>query len=365
MRSINRHRPRILTAGYLTLDLIVRDQASRDFWRAVGGTCGNVSVFASELGCEVVILARVGEDQRGQRLIEKLAATTVDISHVERVQKLSTPGIVELVRSSPEGRHKFTRLCPICDTRLPKASVVSKRKAEDEVHNLAEFDAFFFDRATSATVRLAESAHRAGLLVLFEPSSTPRGIWAKRASEASDIVKFSVQPGLPVEKWLPGKSAATKFLVHTLGPQGARILGKTNEEWEEICKLPASEQPCIRDTAGAGDWLTAGLLTNLLQKPRPLSADSIKESVKYGQKLSAVSLAFDGPGGALAALGIGAVERMARGLQPMHLPSGEESCVSPGIGSASSSLLHCELCLTELPPSGVTEQGLSHCTKWH
>ena len=352
MRSKSRHRPRILTAGYLTLDLIVRDQATRDFWRSVGGTCGNVSVFASALGCEVVILARVGEDPRGQRLLEELAATTVDTSRVKRVPELPTPGIVELVRTTPEGRHRFTRLCPVCGTLLPKARVVSKRQAEDEVQSIRGFDAFFFDRATSATVHLAESARREGLLVFFEPSSIPRGIWAKRASEASDIVKISVQPGLSVEKWLPGEGASTKFIVHTLGPQGARILGKSSEGWEKLFELPASAQPCIRDTAGAGDWLTAGLLSSLLQTPRPLCTRSIRESVEFGQNLSAVSLAFDGPGGALAALGIRAVERMARGMHPMPVPSDGEGCVSPRISSASSLLHHCELCLTKLPVIG-------------
>ena len=238
MRPNDRQRPRILTAGYVTLDLIVRDQQARDFWQAVGGTCGNVSVFASALGCEVVILARLGEDRRGQRLLQELATNAVNVSRVERVPQLATPGLVELVRNTTRGTHRFTHRCPVCGTRLPRGTVVSKQQAEAEVESIDRYDAFFFDRATSATVRLVESAHSAGLLVVFEPSAIPRGIWAKRATEVSDIVKISVQPSPRIEKWLPSGDASTKFIVQTLGPQGARILGRSSERWEIFYELP-------------------------------------------------------------------------------------------------------------------------------
>lgn len=363
MRPNSEQRPRILTAGYLTLDLIVRDENSRDFWQAVGGTCGNVSVFASALGCEVVMLARLGQDRRGQRLLQELASTAVDISRVERAPKLASPGIVELVRNTPGRTHRFTHRCPVCGTRLPRATVVTKQQAEAEVESIDRFDAFFFDRATSATVHLAESARRAGLLVVYEPSSIPRGIWAKRATEVSDIVKLSAQPNPRVERWLPSGGASTSFIVHTLGPQGARILGRSSERWEVFYELPASAQPCIRDTAGAGDWLTAGLLSSMLQTPHSLSADSIRKSVEYGQRLSAVSLAFDGPGGALAALGARDVERMARGVLPMHVPFDGESYTSPKIGRDSPPVHYCELCLTDLPVSSLGRHGHSRNIK--
>lgn len=85
MPSRRNRSPRLLTAGYLTLDLIVRDVIARDFWHAAGGTCGNVSVFSSSLGAEVSILARVGDDRRGKNLVKILVQTGVDIVGVERV----------------------------------------------------------------------------------------------------------------------------------------------------------------------------------------------------------------------------------------------------------------------------------------
>ena len=340
-------QPRVLTAGYLTLDMIVRNADTRDYWHTAGGTCGNVSVFTSALGADVSILARVGEDQRGQRLLEGLTAAGVDISHIETVARLHTPGIVELVRSTPEGAHRFTFRCPVCGTKLPKAAVVSKRQAELEVKCIDKFDVFFFDRATSATVRLAEAAREAGLLVMFEPTSIPRTAWAGRAAELSDIVKVSLQSGYNSSKWRLTPGPSKQFIVETLGARGARFLSRSPHGWGSWQEVPAAAQSCIRDTAGAGDWLTAGLITSLPLQPDALDIDTMRASIGYGQRLSAISLAFDGPSGALTALGAPIIAQVARGTSPIQIP-----CL-PGRPERSQrsrspwTAHYCELCLTD------------------
>ena len=347
MSQRNVKRPRVLTAGYLTLDMIVRDVDTRDYWHTAGGTCGNVSVFASALGADVSILARVGEDLRGQRLLEGLTSAGVDISYIEPVSQLHTPGIVELVRNTPEGAHRFTFRCPVCGTKLPKAAVVSKKQAELEVKCIDKFDAFFFDRASSATVRLAEAAREAGLLVMFEPTSIPRTVWAERAAALSDIVKVSLQSGYNSEKWrlIPGPS--TQFIVETLGAQGARVRSRSPRGWGAWQEIPAVAQSCIRDTAGAGDWLTAGLITSLLLQPDALDIDTMRASIGYGQRLSAISLAFDGPSGALTALGAPNIAQVARGTSPIRIPCIPDSPECSQRSRTPWTAHYCELCLTD------------------
>ena len=352
-------RPRLLTSGYLTLDLIVRDLGARDYWDAAGGTCGNVSVFASALGADVSILARVGNDQRGKRLLGNLTDTGVDVTRVERVTRLRTPGIVEFIRSTREGAHRFAFRCPVCATQLPKAAVVSKRQAEMEVKCIGRFDAFFFDRATSATVRLAEAAREAGLLVMFEPTSTPRTAWAERAAALSNIVKVSQQPGNRMATWQPTRGASTQFIVETLGGRGARVRSRLRRGWGAWQKLPAAAQSCIRDTAGAGDWLTAGLITSLLPQPDALAIDTMRASIEYGQRLSAISLAFDGPNGALTALGAPTIKRVARSESPIQVPSLFGKSARPRRNSTPQPAHYCELCLTETAHLGGLEPGAS------
>ncbi len=106
------------------------------------------------------------------------------------------------------------------------------------------------------------------------------------------------------------------------------------------------EQPCARDAAGVGDWLTAGLLSRLLREPTDLATDTICTALEYGQRLSALSLPFDGPHGLLTALGTPAIRR-AMGNTGLGDMLSELPALPPmpeTLGSWSEDC--CELCLT-------------------
>ena len=317
------------------------------YWHSAGGTAGNVSVFASAMGIETTILSRIGRDRRGELLLRLLSDAGVDTSRTERVPHLRTPGIVELIRGTPDGAHRFTYTCPICQTRLPKDAVVSKRRADKEVTAIDRFDVLFFDRATPSTVRLAMAAREAGLLVVFEPPSLPRTSHAEYAASLSDILKVSLKPGQCPGQWRPAKGAHTRFIVETLGASGVQLTSRLGHGWGAEQKYPAIQQQAIRDTAGAGDWLTAGILYSLLLEGNTTDRGEIEEPVKYGQRLSALSLAFDGPQGALTALGGKTVIRMAETPGPLEV-SHEAGMPSTGCGDGPrKDTDHCSLCLSE------------------
>ena len=338
--------PRLLTAGYLTLDLIVRDLAARDYWQSAGGTCGNVSIFASALGLDVSLLARLGADQRGHRVLSDVTAGGINAAGVEQVPELATPGIVELIGGTPEGAHRFTHRCPACAIQLPKQAVVSHSTAKTQVKSIKQFDAFFFDRATSATLLLAAAAREAGLLVMFEPPNVPRTVTALRAAELSDIVKTSRRPGYRERDWELRPDAATRFMVETLGPKGVRVRHRSSTEWGEWQNMPPFPTAQIKDTAGAGDWMTAGLLTNLLPLKDEICIDPLLAAIEYGQRLSAISIAFDSPAGALTALGSSTIERIANGTALIQSPCDSQVRISTKAGCASKPSNCCELCLT-------------------
>lgn len=341
--------PRLLAAGYLTLDAIVKNLPAGNYWHAAGGTSGNVSIFASSLGLETTILARVGDDQRGTRLLQFLSNAGVDTSHIEKLSQVRTPGIVEVIRGTSDGAHKFTLMCPACLTRLPKEAVVSKRRAEAEIQSIDQFDALFFDRATPSTVRLAEAARETGLLVMFEPPSVPRTDNAECAAALSDIVKISLKPGQCPGQWRPAKESHTQFIVETLGAQGVRVRSRLAQGWSTPQECPAIPQQVIRDTAGAGDWLTAGILYSLLQARDGVNASRLDQSIKYGQRLSAISLAFDGPQGALTELGAKAIKRIAENPGPFEIASETSSHTTTEANYTQERLDHCDLCLTDMP----------------
>lgn len=348
MLPSSRQRPRLLTAGYLTLDLIVRNISTHEYWHAAGGTCGNVSIFASSLGLDVSILGRVGEDQRGLHLLSELTAAGVVTDYIARATHLRTPGVVELIGG--RGTHRFVFQCPICGTQLPKADVVSDKEAETVVDHIEEYEGFFFDRATSATLRLAEAAREAGLLVMFEPTSVPRTSSAMRAAALSDILKVSYHSGVSMGAWRPNRGASTRIIIETLGNRGVRVRRRSSRKWSPWREIPAFAQSCVRDTAGAGDWLTAGLLVSLLPVRGELGLDALLASIEYGQRLSAISLAFHGPNGALTALGSSVIDQIARGTAPIEASSLLKQDASPRRSLPLDPNLDCELCLTTRPP---------------
>ena len=339
--------PRLLAAGYLTLDMIVRDLAKGDYWHSAGGTCGNVSIFTSALGVEVSLLARMGKDQRARRILHYMDAAGVDTLNVEHNSALRTPGIVELIRDTAKGEHRFTHWCPLCEIRLPKQAVVSKGMAESVAKDIDQFDAYFFDRATSATISIARAAREAGLIVMFEPPSVPRTSRAKSAAALSDIVKISRRAGHNARDWISCSNGSTKFIIETLGPAGTRFREVSSGRPGEWVQLPAVTSTLIKDTAGAGDWLTAGLLAGLLLRRYTLSEDSIVDLIEYGQRLSAISIAFDGPSGALTALGAADIKRAANGIHSLPIKHYDWSCRTEGENVTGTLQDYCSLCLTE------------------
>ena len=342
--------PRLLAAGYLTLDMIVRDLTKGDYWHSAGGTCGNVSIFTSALGVKVSLLARIGKDQRAQRILRDMDAAGVDTLNVEHNSAVHTPGIVELIRGTTKGEHRFTHRCPLCESPLPKQSIVSKGVADSVAKSINQFDAYFFDRVTSATISLAKAAREAGLIVMFEPPSIPRTSRAKSAAALSDIVKISRRASHNTRDWGLYSNGSTKFIIETLGPEGTRFQEVSPSGAGEWVHLPAFTPTLIKDTAGAGDWLTAGLLADLLLRRHRLTEDSVVDLIKYGQRLSAISIAFDGPSGALTALGATDIKRAANGSHSLPIVHETWTRRTAGENASVTHANYCELCLSPNPP---------------
>lgn len=342
---------RLLTAGYVTFDVISHCVTAGEYWHAVGGTCGNVSTFTSALGVDVTILGRVGEDKRGEFLVNGLEGWGVNIDCLERVTGLPTPAVVQHTRRTAGKTHHFSFRCPECQQRLPKSGVVSMEQAELAARRIDEFDAFFFDRATRSTVHVAEAAREAGLLVMFEPTAMPRTSLAIRAGSVSDIVKFSRRKKQFRTSWMPTLGSPTRFLVETLGEEGVQIWPWLEDRWGEDTVLPAIKPSSICDTAGAGDWLSAGVLTHQLLRQRSLTLEGILRSVEIGQRLSALSLEFSGPSGVLMALGSEALAQAVTRSKSSCIDHGVVLKESTASLKYSSHGLLCPLCLSPSPKS--------------
>src|SRR6266496_3673626 len=101
----------IVCLGYVALDLIVDSSSGRVTHRA-GGTAANVASALSYLGRSSVLVARLGDDERGRFITDDLARDGVDTTHVRIEGGVETPAVVHGIER--DGSHTFAFQCPTC-----------------------------------------------------------------------------------------------------------------------------------------------------------------------------------------------------------------------------------------------------------
>jgi fructokinase len=138
-------------------------------------------------------------------------------------------------------------------------------------------------------LRLAEEWSGRGAFVVFEPSSLGVPTLFTRAVRISNLVKFSSQRSGPFIRAL---DAAAPAVVETQGSLGARFRWPSSSLWEHV-SAPAPRQ--FVDSAGAGDWTTAGLLNRLWTGGGERARlESLPAALQNGQDLGARACSWEG-----------------------------------------------------------------------
>src|SRR5207244_1094607 len=106
----------------------------------------------------------------------------------------------------------------------------------------------------------AASYSQAGALIVFEPSANSEPRLFEEAIEAADIVKYSEQRLAAIPRM---RSKKQRIEVQTLGAVGLRFRIGGSRGGGTWRRLPAIAAGSVVDTAGAGDWCTAGFLARL------------------------------------------------------------------------------------------------------
>jgi fructokinase len=191
---------------------------------------------------------------------------------------------------------------------------------------------YFFDRANPATVWLADEYARRGCLVVFEPSVSPDAALLHRALELARVVKHSDDYVLPSAFAEPTTREQIRITTH--GASGLEV----RHGRRRAHVLPAFATLAV-DTAGAGDWTTAGFLHHFAKIAKPTSSDIIS-ALRFGQALAALNCSTLGARGIVsltrrtvlchvkAALREGGVSTAPRLRAPEHLHSVSGTCPS-------------------------------------
>jgi len=347
-------QPLAVGIGLVALDAVTSADPSVPVRHWAGGTCGNVLIALRYLGWKAQPIARLANDRATELLLSDLRRWGVSERFVRVEDDGSTPIIVHRITKDAEGRvtHSFSWRCTSCGARYPGYKPELLTVAETIAPKLKNASVFFFDRVSAAAIALAKSAAESGALVVFEPSGIGNPILFRQAWEIAHVVKYSHErlsdfPEMDLE-------THPLLLIETLGDAGLRYRwrshGKRSGSWVESKALSIEG---IKDTAGSGDWCTAGLLSKVAAKGlagfAKASEQQIADAIRFGQTLAAWNCQFEGARG-----GMYAVSKKQFEQQISELLSGSGKVISVttdnGLKSPNASGV-CKVC--EHSTSGV------------
>jgi len=159
---------------------------------------------------------------------------------------------------------------------------------------------FFFDRASPGAVFLAQIYSDAGSLIVFEPSGHADAKLQKKALHLAHICKYSREQ---FDGLYSSRGSRPLLEIQTMARKGLRYrtsLAAANGRWQSV-NAPALQK--TKDSAGAGDWLSAGLIFQLGQQGlsglHSVSSEALNHALSFGQALAAWNCQFEGARGGM------------------------------------------------------------------
>jgi len=299
-----RRSPICVGSGFVALDLVYigHGRTEPDFTFA-GGSCGNVLTILAFLGWDSVPVIRLKDDHEASRLIADLEKWQVNTRFVRQEVKGSTPVVVQRICTAINGNpyHRFEWRSPTTGLMLPRYRPLPQRIALEVSTQLPRPKVFYFDRPAPSALFLAEQARRLGAVIFFEPSSASDAVAFAAGVRAADIVKYAS------DRIESAKLAAIKYRptleIQTLGAEGLRFRWRGRDHKLTWRKLPAIPVTDFKDSAGAGDWCSGGLIHVLTKGGRKgfasINERKLMRAFASGQQLASLNCSYEGARGAM------------------------------------------------------------------
>lgn len=319
MTSSQTHRPRVFGTGLIALDLVISADPETPIRAWAGGTCGNVLSILAVLGWDAYPIARMNGDPASQRIRADMKKWGVHLKFASCKPTTDTPIIIQHILRTRDGapKHRFSWACPHCGSWLPSFKPVTTKAVEHVTAHMQQAKVFFMDRLSRSALFLAKEAADFGAVVVFEPSAKSDERLLSEALEIAHVIKYSDDRFTRV----PGameRGSATLVEVQTFGANGLRYrhrLGRTVSAWKQ---MDAVQPGRLTDTCGSGDWCTAGLISMAAKDgPEGLiksGEDGLVEALRFGQKLAAWNVGFEGARGGMYAIERPKLEKHLRAM---------------------------------------------------
>jgi fructokinase len=265
MRSGSEAYPKLVTSGFVALDVILGHPPRV----AAGGTAANVAAATASFGWDARVVGTLGDDAAGRYVQTDLISAGVNVDDLRLHSAWTTPVVLQ---ESVGNDHVWRFVCPECGNRFAKHRPSPVAQAHELISKMPAPNVFFFDRTSLYTLALAEQWRSAGAIIVFEPSGLGRSHLFDRAITLAHVVKYSSQRASAFEERLAA-SRATQ--IRTEGAAGASFRMGGDGKWHFSAPVPVYSEV---DTAGAGDWTTAGFLDALMRRGMlPGNADRTRD----------------------------------------------------------------------------------------
>jgi fructokinase len=286
-------------SGFITLDIVISERSPIPKFYA-GGSCGNILTILAYLGWKSIPIARIGNDIAGDIIVRDMKSWGVDVSFIQRDETVLSPIILERIRISGSPRHKFEMACPFCGTDFPRRKPMLLRSLDQLRSKLPTTEVFYFDRVSPSILSMAREQRKNGALIVFEPVKFKRDAMFEDCLKVADIVKHCYAESMDTSSL----GVDIPLEIETMSEQGLRYrtnLDK-NRGWTTMRAFPIGN---LVDSAGAGDWCTAGIVYTLCNRRTLLSSSrkQIETALNVGQGLAAINCHFEGARGPMYVLG--------------------------------------------------------------
>ena len=328
-------RPVCVGTGLVVLDAIYGADGGGPRFLA-GGSCGNVMAILSHLGWDAYPAARLGDDPEGRRVVGDMRRWGARTAFVEVEPDLHTPRIIEQVERGGRVTHRFRLRCGH-GNRLPRRRPYTVRAAGAALARMPAANVFYFDRAGPGALEMALRMKARGAAVFFEPHKPSGGGIFARCLRAADIVKHcGTAPGdpqIPLE-------------IQTMGEDGLRYRRRGTGSWARLGAFPVHGAV---DTAGSGDWLSAGLIHRMFGggSARIPGRRGIESALRFGGALAAANCSFVGARGLMYSVPRDEMLGLAGSIM-----SGRTAAPAGAGALRAGRAAGCRVCLCEDAPGG-------------
>lgn len=285
---------KVCVLGSMNMDLVlkVKDMPkigetilSKSFQKIAGGKGANQAVAAKRCGSEVSMISKIGKDENGTELRNKLIDDNINVEYVFEDKK--EPTGMALIMVNEGGNNSI-----IVNSGSNMTLNSSEIKSTENIIKDSDILISQFETPEEITLEAFKMAKNYDKITILNPAP------AKKIND--ELLKYTdliipneteaeVLTGVKVKNLDDAKKAGkvflekgVKFVIITLGENGAALIG------EDFCDvIPAYKVNAI-DTTAAGDSFIGGLSSKL--DINNVERKTLKEAINFGNKVSSIAV---------------------------------------------------------------------------